>query len=67
MSIFSWLFGSRTDPEPEYRDRRTPEKVAARKISPAMAGAGVLLDDSHKSETEQALDRASGNDRREQI
>lgn len=66
MGIFSWLFGSSTNPEPEDRERRAPERVAARKISPAMpmAGAGALLSATPKSETEKALDRASENDTR---
>ena len=65
MGFFSWMFGA-----PEDRDAPTErQQDAARKLSPAMpmAGAGAELDgEPAKSETEDALKRAAGNDQSRQ-
>ena len=62
MGLFSWLTGR----DGENKNRGDLKQDAARKLSPTMpmAGAGAELDgESHKSETEKALERAARNDK----
>jgi len=62
MGLFSWMFGDAGGD----RGRNDHQRDASRKLSPAMpmAGAGAeLAGERDESETEEALQRATQNDK----